>query len=114
MQLQLWSCTSILTYPLPNQLHFTVVLLMSMSRCHWFFPFIIVANRQTLIIGVYECLIEFRTNIFYYMHDIAIPTKYHDIVACQRGGVSSKPTWAPGSDKAWGQGSFGPFTGGLV
>ncbi len=35
------------------------------------------------------------------------------IVACQRGGVSNKPPWAPGSDKTQGQGSFGPFTGGL-
>ncbi len=31
------------------------------------------------------------------------------IVACQRGGVSNKPPWAPGSDKTWGQGSFDPF-----
>ncbi len=35
------------------------------------------------------------------------------IVACQRGGLSNKPSCAPGSDKTWGQGSFGPFTGGL-
>ncbi len=36
-----------------------------------------------------------------------------DIVACQCDGVSNKPPWAPGSDKTWGQGPFGPFTGGL-
>ena len=34
-----------------------------------------------------------------------------NIVACQRGGVSNKPPWAPGSDKTRGQGSFGLFTG---
>ncbi len=28
------------------------------------------------------------------------------IVACQRGGVSNKPPWAPGSDKTQGQGSL--------
>ncbi len=38
---------------------------------------------------------------------------WYNIVACQRGGVSNKPPWAPGSDKTRGQGSFGPFTGGL-
>ncbi len=32
---------------------------------------------------------------------------------CQRGGVSNEPPWAPGSEKRWGQGSFGPFTGGV-
>ncbi len=36
-----------------------------------------------------------------------------DIVACQQGGVSNKPHRAPDSDKTRGQGSFGPFTGGL-
>ncbi len=36
------------------------------------------------------------------------------IVACQRGGVSNKPPWAPGSDKTLGQGSFDPFTGGPI
>ncbi len=42
-----------------------------------------------------------------------IPDLY--IVACQRGEVGSptNPPWAPGSDKTQGQGSFGPFTGGL-
>ncbi len=40
-------------------------------------------------------------------------TYTQNIVACQRGGVSNKPPWAPGSDKTQGQGSFGPFTGGL-
>ncbi len=35
-----------------------------------------------------------------------------NIVACQRGGVSNKPSWAQGSDKTQGQGSVGPFTGG--
>ena len=39
--------------------------------------------------------------------------KIYHIVACQRGGVSNKPPWAPGSDKTPGQGSFGPFKGGL-
>ena len=35
------------------------------------------------------------------------------IVMCRRGGVSFKPPGAPGSDKTQGQGSFGPFIGGL-
>ena len=35
------------------------------------------------------------------------------IVTCRRGGVSNKPPRTPGSDKTRGQGSFGPFTGGL-
>ena len=34
------------------------------------------------------------------------------IVTCRRVGVSNKPPRTPGSDKTWGQGSFGPFTGG--
>ncbi len=29
-------------------------------------------------------------------------------------GSPTSPPWAPGSDKTRGQGSFGPFTGGLV
>ena len=29
------------------------------------------------------------------------------IVTCQRGVVSNKPPWAPGSDKTWGQGTYG-------
>ncbi len=28
-------------------------------------------------------------------------------------GSPTNPPWAPGSDKTRGQGSFGPFTGGL-
>ena len=47
-------------------------------------------------------------------HLTLVPAPGHKILtACQRGGVSNKPPWAPGSDKTRGQGSFGPFTGGL-
>ena len=33
--------------------------------------------------------------------------------ASEVGSPTNPPAWAPDSDKTWGQGSFGPFTGGF-
>ena len=37
-----------------------------------------------------------------------------NIVACQRGGVSNKPTLGSGQRQDTGSGIFGPFIGGLA
>ncbi len=47
---------------------------------------------------------QFRAVIF-----SNVITIYNYIVACQRGGVSNKPPWAPGSDKTRGQGHLTHF-----
>ena len=49
-------------------------------------------------------------SIFYFcLHIIRVLVH---IVACQRDGVSNKPTLGSGQQQATSQGSFGPSTGG--
>ncbi len=90
---------------------YTVHRIFYCTNC-WFFYSLVgrlwTSCRQTLSTRFLSLYSKGR---FYGLKKIS-DILYH-IVSCQRGGVSNKPPWAPGSDKTRDQGSFGPFTGGL-
>ena len=57
---------------------------------------------------IQNSLCQWYVRILYNTNSGVLIAKCRDlhIVACQRGGVSNKPPWAPGSDKTRGQGSL--------